>query len=216
MSKVIRNVDTVLHTYAGQSIAAGASYTIQATEEGAWANSSTLLSDIGSGKAIVNNGTADITDVALAINHLKDIGILDTDGYPVYRARAFNATDGFNFRGKGISGTATAGTTTDIDYKLTEERYINGCQLILNSHALGDTVTFQVVDKDNVLGYGAGVVLQEFGTTWQVSEDERNQGVFKVEYPAKILANLYVRIKYTSQGLTNVNVACNLFLHKKT
>lgn len=140
----------------------------------------------------------------------------DADGIELSRLRAFANSDGFRFRGKGISGTATKNTTSNIDYKLTEERYINGCNLILKNHAFGDSVKFQVIDIDNVIGYGNNVVLDEFGTDWYIAEDAQNQGVILLPYPAKILANLYIRIVYNSVGiLLNVSVKCNLFLHKK-
>jgi hypothetical protein len=215
-TKIIKNMDSVDHIYAGQTVVAGGQYQIQSQEEGRWASDSSLLSDIGSGKAIVNNGTADITSVNLAINYLKDLPLTDGDGYQITRTRAFNNTDGYYFRGKGVAGSITAGTTGNLDYKLTSERWINGCHLILRNHAWDDSLLFQVVDVDNVLGYGAGAVLNEFASTWQITEDKQDQGIFKIEYPAKILNGLYIRIRYTSTGAANVGVKCNYFLHMKT
>lgn len=125
----------------------------------------------------------------------------------------FEYSFGVRFRGKGISGTAAPFTTSNVDYKVTEARYINGCHLILKNHVWDDSLKFQIVDVDNVLGYGAGAVLDEFGTTWKFADDKQDQGLFKIEYPAKILANLYIRIAYTSVGAVPVNIHCNLFLH---
>lgn len=132
---------------------------------------------------------------------------------------ALNKTNDFdssqlNFKGKGISGTATAGVSTNIDHKLTERRLITGVHIILKDHAWGDTATLQVVDVDNILGYGAGTVLGEYATSWQFASDKQDQGVFTVPYPADIAANLYLRIIYTSTGGTNVSVRANYFLHK--
>lgn len=123
---------------------------------------------------------------------------------------------GFRARLKGFTGTATAGQSNNIDYKLTEERYINGTQIILSNQNFGDTIKFQVVDKDNILGYGAGVVLDEFASTWNVTSDKQDQGVYVLSYPAKIIANLYIRLVYNSTGGSDVSVAVNLFLHKKS
>lgn len=128
--------------------------------------------------------------------------------------RAFASSDGFRFRGKGISGTITAGTTGNIDYKITEAKYINGINIILKNHKFDDCINFQIVDVDNILGNGAGVVLDTFGETWFVAEDIQNQSIIKIEYPASIVKDLYIRIKYTSTGTTNVEVKANLFLHK--
>lgn len=121
--------------------------------------------------------------------------------------------DKVKFRGRGISGTATAGTTTNIDHKITEGRLIDGIKLILKDHVFGDSVRFQVVDVENILGYGAGVVLDEFATNWYVSSSE-DQGAINLPYSAELIAGLYIRIIYNSIGQNNVSVRANLWLHK--
>jgi hypothetical protein len=124
--------------------------------------------------------------------------------------------DSVRFRGKGIAFTATAGATTTHTYKphATEMVLIDGTQLILKNHVDGDYVDFELVDVDNVLGYGAGVVLDTFGETWWVVEGQINQGLLRFVYCAGIIPGLYIRVKYTSVGGTNVSVRLNLFLHK--
>lgn len=130
------------------------------------------------------------------------------------RSLADMTADKVKFRGKGISFTATAGQTTTYDYKLTEARLLDGTRLILKDQAFGDHIKFQVVDVDNILGYGAGVVLDEFATNWYVSPDTHGQADDRLPYSAEVLANLYIRIIYVSVGATNVLVQCNLFAHK--
>lgn len=122
--------------------------------------------------------------------------------------------DKVKFRGQGISGTAAHGTSTNIDYKLTEARLLDGVHMILKDQAFGDSVKFQVVDVDNVLGYGAGVVLDTFGDSWFVSSDSHDQGAINLPYSAEVIAGLYVRIVYTSVGAVDVEFKCNLYLHK--
>lgn len=124
--------------------------------------------------------------------------------------------DKVKFRGKGISFTATAGTTTSYDYKLIQSRLIDGTSLILKDHANGDSVKFQVVDVDNILGYGAGLVLDEFATDWYVASDRQSQGETRLPYSAEVVAGLYIRLVYTSTGATDVAVKCNLFAHAYT
>lgn len=122
--------------------------------------------------------------------------------------------DKCNFKGFGISGTAVAGTTTHIDYKLTEERLVYGGQAMLKNHAFGDKIKFQVVDVDNVLGLGAGTVLGEYMKDWNVADDIQVQPIVMVDFPTKISANLYFRIAYTSVGAANVSVCVNIFCFK--
>lgn len=156
----------------------------------------------------------------------------DSDGIPLSKPRAFSNSDGFRFRGKGIHGTCTAGTNTNVDYKLTEERWINGVDLMAKNQLLGDSIKFQVVDKDYAYAgilypvtYGGtawsvvmptGVVLDEFGTDWYLAEDTQKQEQVLLPYPARVLVNLYIRLIYNSTGSDNVELYINLFLHKKT
>lgn len=140
----------------------------------------------------------------------------DSNGIELHRSRAFANTDGLKFRGTGIKGTATKDTTTNFDYKLTEDRYLNGTETYLQDQEWGDYITLQVVDKDNILGYGAGVVLDEFGTEWNIATDTERQGPYILPYPALVIKDLYIRMKYISTGTTNdVKFKSNLFLHKK-
>jgi hypothetical protein len=149
----------------------------------------------------------------MSINIMPD---RDSSGNAYTYLAPFASTANFRFRGYGMSGTATKNTTTNIDYKLLEQRYLNGCMLIIKNQVFGDKVKFQVVDVDNILGLGANTVLDEFGTDWYVSEDSQDQGMITIPYPAKIVAGLYIRIVYNSVGTENdVQLKCNLFLHKK-
>lgn len=122
---------------------------------------------------------------------------------------------GFRARLTGITGIATSGQVTNIDYKFTEPRFINGGKLILKNHVMGDSLKFQIVDKDNVFGYGSGIVLDEFVSNWNVAEDKQDQGDYLVSYLARVPTNIYLRLAYTSTGETDVAVALNLYLHKK-
>lgn len=117
------------------------------------------------------------------------------------------------FRGQGIAFTATAGTTTDYDYKFTAARLIEAPIVLAKDHAWGDYLRFQVVDVDNILGYGAGTVLDEFATTWYMDHTICTQRPVDLWYSAEIIAGLYIRVKYTSVGATNVEVKINLVNH---
>lgn len=138
----------------------------------------------------------------------------DVNGNFIIRTGAFSSTEGMKFRGTGISTTVPNGTTHNFDYQLTENRFINGIHLILKNHVFGDTVSFQVVDKDGIMA-PAGTVLDEFGKDWNVSDETQSQGEVSVSYPALIITGLYIRIVYKSTGATDVLMRVNLFLHKK-
>lgn len=132
------------------------------------------------------------------------------------KIKAFADADNFRFRGTGISGSVEAGESGNVQHKLTEERYINGVRPVLKNHEFGDSMHFDIVDVDNILGYGAGVVLDRFADDWYVNPDMACQGDILIDYPAKVMAGLYIRVVYHSTGTEDVEVKVNLYLHKKT
>jgi hypothetical protein len=123
------------------------------------------------------------------------------------------SADSCKFRGQGFAFTATAGTTTDHDYKLTAARLVEAPFLICKGHAWGDYIRFQVVDVDNILGYGAGAVLDEFATTWYLDDSMQTQRPVDLWYSAEVVSGLYIRVKYTSVGGSNVDVKVNFCNH---
>jgi hypothetical protein len=117
-----------------------------------------------------------------------------------------------------FDGTATKTATSNIDWQMTQlafmgvnkVSYFDGIDLCLDNYALGDTVKFQVVDVDNLYGYGAGFVLEEFGDTFKIFKREYDIKLYK----AKIIPGMYLRIEYTSVGTVNdVRVLGNLYRH---
>lgn len=112
----------------------------------------------------------------------------------------------------GIVGTATAGQITTKDYTLTDDIFIRGIEVLVNGSAFGDSITIQVLDTNNLMGYGAGAVVSTPVTAWNVSN---TLNIFEYEsiVPQKGLATFTVRIIYTSVGLTEVSFGINfLFL----
>lgn len=147
-------------------------------------------------------------------NTNKPVKPKDSLGNEIVKSAVFNDATGFRFRGHSFSDTVNSNTTKDIDYKLVEERYINGGRLIVNNIGDDDLVTFQVLDKDNVLGFGSNIILDEFIKDFFVPKSSDIE--IALPYPARIVANLYLRIKYTSTHASGCKVKCNLYLHKKT
>jgi len=162
-----------------------------------------------------------------------------TDGHnrQVTRSAPFGSSEGFLFNGQGVAGVAEAGgvdplgKTSNIDYTLNAEHYVNGMELFLRNQVFGDYLHFQVIDKDFAYAgilypeeYAPGVTwdmlfpdgmqLNQFGTHWYVDPDACNQDAIRIEYPARLLAGFSIRLQYTSFGDTDVELKCNLFLHK--
>lgn len=153
----------------------------------------------------------------------------DSAGLPIFRQTPFSDTGGFRFRGTSFKNTVLANTTKNIDFQITQERWVNGGQLILSSIGEDDKGTFQVVDKDYLyagilypadfngiawsVAQPTGVILDEFIKDYYIPNDQKLEIV--LAYPARILAGLYLRLVYTSTSNTDCVVKCNLYLHWK-
>jgi hypothetical protein len=230
----VKNVSGSTKVYCGQTITNNQEYDIEANEIWKWQSDSSVITDISSLILLIGDGVNYKSDSVSAINYLLGVETSpkDSAGVPLTRSKPFSDTDSFRFRGIGITGIANAGAESNIDYKFTVERYINGVDLILKNHVFGDYLKFQIVDKEYLYAgvlYEAtytggvpwsvaqpnGVVLDEFATLWYVSEEQR-QGQIIIPYPARIYQNLYIRIIYKSYGANNVDLKANLFLHWKT
>lgn len=119
----------------------------------------------------------------------------------------------FDFYGNGTSGVATKNTTTNIDFKIDkDDLYCSGGEIIVKDAEHGDYIEIQILDIDNILGYGANTVLQTYLKKWYI--DYRGKNTLEVPYAGYIYKNLYLRLKYTSVGTTyDVKVAVNYSFH---
>ena len=114
----------------------------------------------------------------------------------------------------GIDGNFTGNSISNIDLLLTDDVLVTGASVICKNHVFGDAISLQVVDTNNILGYGANTVLNTFANNWIVSDDSQKQIDFVSPYPAKIIAGLTLRVSYTSIGTNNGQIAVNYILHK--
>ena len=218
-TRYIHNISGIEITYRGVPIADDGFLLIEGANLIWYQTSDEVVEDLaGDYIRMSSDGIVDYSD-----SPAKNLAFLlgsspeptDSDGYTVRRSRAFSASDGYRFRGTGVSNTATKNTTTNIDYKMPEDRMINGVHLFLDGHKWDDYIKFQVVDVDNLLGYGAGVILDEFGSTWNIDPNTCAQRHEIIDYPAKIKKDLYLRTVYVSTGtVDDVKVKINLYLHK--
>jgi hypothetical protein len=102
---------------------------------------------------------------------------------------------------------------TSYDWKFPEERWLTGGVLKAQGD-WGSNVSLQVIDIDNVMGYGANVVLDEFVTSFYITDVVQDQISKEFNYPALVPANLYLRVKFNNISLTNTGkVALNIFSH---
>lgn len=108
---------------------------------------------------------------------------------------AYSETDRSRFYGKLYAVPASA--SVGFDLLLTEEIRLYGGHYWVQGSSLGDTMSFQVVDVDNVLGMGAGVVVNEYISDMPVPPWDHERDL---ESPtaALIPAGLYLRVVYSN------------------
>lgn len=103
--------------------------------------------------------------------------------------------------GKKTRAVVTAGTTKNIDMVFADDILLTGAKFILTNSHPDDTIKIQIVHPT------AGV-LNEF-IDWYAAELDKD-----LPYPAKIPANLTIRVVYQSVGTTDVTVRVNYSAHK--
>ena len=217
MSIIAKNTTQSDIVIGGVTIEAEGQHTVQPSEIYLWASSNDLVTKVGSGDIIINDGTADLSAAD---------GIRQVQGsYPKVVSR-YALSEGGALRARLIgihhNATATKNTTTNLDWKIpnvsyggsNKQSYMDGIQFKATDAVDGDKMSFQVIDIDNILGYGAGTVLDEFGKDWAVMPDKEETMRL---YKAKLIPNLYIRLVYVSIGTTNdVKLNVNLFRHMDT
>lgn len=136
--------------------------------------------------------------------------------------RTFALAEGSSMRARLLNiynETINKNSTTNLDWKIpniayqgvNKKSYMDGINYYAKNAEVGDHMTFEVIDKDNVLGYGANVVLDQFGYQWAVMP---NQEVNIRLYKARLIPDLYIRIVYTSVGtVDDIKFVCNLYRH---
>jgi hypothetical protein len=140
--------------------------------------------------------------------------IMQNSKYNPASFQEYSAKD-LNVNLTGHKFVAAANTPTSCDFVVTDDYLIDGAEINVINSNIGDTITAQVIDKDNVMGYGANLVLRQFVTDWYVNPSTTQQIEYTSRYPAKIFAGLYLRIIYKStHESTPADVIVNYNLHK--
>lgn len=133
-------------------------------------------------------------------------GVARTDkGVTIYAPSAYAYSDTDHYRFSGQSYSATPSGTSTFDLQLSEPVRLNGGSYWVKDPNAGDVMTFQVVDVDNILGTGAGVVVTEYVTALPVPPWDHLQEL-RSPTAANIPAGLYLRVIYTSTGGTGTSL----------
>lgn len=135
------------------------------------------------------------------------IGIMSgprtSEGIPIVSQSPYAFTDE-STRFVGALYTCAPGTTVH-DLPTTEQVRLQGGIYWAQGATAGDTVSFAVVDADNVLGGGAGAVVSEYVRGLPVAPWNHHMELTSTA-AGTIPAGLYLRITYVNTGASPVQL----------
>lgn len=123
------------------------------------------------------------------------------------------ATGDFLFAPNSSIDTCPAGEQKSVLYQITQKIYVNGGRLVTDGNAVfGDWVEFQIVDHDNLLGYGVDTVLANWIPKWMVDWKSASETV-QTPYAGCPPIGMYFRMTYHSAGNIPVGFSVNYLIH---
>lgn len=174
-------------------------------------------------KASLDSVVASHQGVASPGNQTVDINApKDSEGRLFFRNGNVSIDEYLRVRHKGIlEDTIASGQTKNIDWKIEQLQYnavnkpsyMTGIKYGVSGGNFGDKVDFQIVDKDDILGYGPNTVLDQFGDNVFVFANEVSE---MREHKADLITNLYIRAVYKNIGPNEAKFYCTLLRYMDT
>lgn len=116
--------------------------------------------------------------------------------------------ESWRFRGTSTGWVECPQGSTHVDLvpHTSEDRYVTGGVLLVDSATRGDMVSFSVV-------HPSGVAVEVYVPSWSVLPGTSQQ---RIEvYPARIPPSYKLRVNFQHTGETSAHVCVNYLLHKK-
>jgi len=152
----------------------------------------------------------------------KDLNERGKDGKRLSRTTNVHVDEFLRVRHKGIFDvTCPSMSEQDYDWQIDQlnywgqnkPSYMTGVKYKVVGGNDGDTLDFCVVDKDNILGYGAGAVLDGFAQNYPVFPDEITS---LKEHKADLITGLYLRAHYKNTGVNPARFICAIYRYMDT
>ena len=193
------------------------------------AKSRDLAEKIMKGTVIINSGSTDLSKID-AIDLIRGFAEelpTDNEGNIIIREKPFKDDDGFRKRIKGYKTTVNAKGDTEVMFEITEERWMDGIELIMKGHKTGDNIKFITLDTTGIYegkyyppGTPLPFALDQFGDEYYVAEDTQRQGRIESNFLARLLPGMAIKMIYTGTAETQVengvSLYFNLFAYIKT
>lgn len=114
---------------------------------------------------------------------------------------SYSDTDRSRFHGELYA--VPAGAAVGFDLQVTEEIRLYGGHYWVQGASPGDTMSFEVVDVDDMLGAGAGVVVSRYISNMPVPPWDHERDLVSPT-AALVPPGLYLRVTYNSSGASPV------------
>jgi hypothetical protein len=110
----------------------------------------------------------------------------------------------FETRYNGYLYTCESGQSTH-EIKLSKSVHLEGLRYWTQNSTVGDTISFSVVDKDNVFGFGANYIFDDVIVDSPIVPSSYGQQEFSFN-KTYINANLYLRVEYFNSSGTEAKL----------
>ena len=228
MSRTVKIKNNTLSTgtWVGAEIAPATYLILETIKVASWASDNKVLTDIGNGDLVVNDGSDDITDISDAIDYLKgnlaqDVSITAQQAFePPFAAKTLPDGSKLFRRKYGVVMTVPANSSNEAkltvphtNAKFNEIEVIGG--------VVGDTVDLSVNDTvEGLIQQSMGVPaeditphgpLNQFGFDVAIAP-----GLYKdsSRYDADVIAGMEIVLMYHNNNSEPVTVGVNWTLHE--
>ena len=113
----------------------------------------------------------------------------------------------------GNTYSVTAGNEGHYDVSFTETVELFGTCLALVGGNVGDTMDFQIIDIDDILGMGANTILAEYAKDYHVVPGNKRDFVF--HFKKDVPSGIYLRTVYHNNGSQDVDVIVNYLTRRQ-
>lgn len=201
--KRIKNADTVVHTWCGQEILPDEYYTIQASEEYAWASDSILLTAISDGVAVVNDGVEDIADVNSAIDFLKSAvpQKFHIESIPPFADKFLGGMRIYR-RVHGIQASLSQGENTVV-WSVPYDWAKITCVEIVGGECLDYASLFVLDSSTGIVSGIPNFTLNQFGFNVNVSAGFYES---RSKYDADLYKDLQLKVVYNSLSAKTIGI----------
>jgi hypothetical protein len=135
----------------------------------------------------------------------------DADGRIVTSPEVQSDSKALLVTGTYMTALANADTYSP-SLKFTDWVEFFGVKYGLVGGHVGDWADLEIVDIDNLLGYGEGLVVAKYGS--EVHFVPNDQGTLVFQFKKDVPPGLYLRVKYHNTGAEAVSFVINYFLRR--